>query len=141
MRKISITNWMLNYFEKQNKTIRLVIKSLFFIMGILYVCYFIRFGIDFSQTNMPPFKMLLLGLFLPILTIIIFFIMHFSGGVDFNVKIIGLPIGFAIGGTAIGLISGLIHGFKGWLVGGLIGGIIIFFTLWSYLKKKDFTES
>jgi hypothetical protein len=141
MKKISLTNWILDFLEKQNKIIRLVIKSLILIMGIVYIGYFIKFGIGFGQTNIPTFKTLLIGLLLPILAIIIFFIMHFSGGVDFNLKMIGLPIGLAIGGTAMGLISGLIYGFKGWLVGGLIGGIIILLTVWPYLKKKDSKNS
>lgn len=135
MKKISFTNWMLDIFEKQNKIVSSVIRALILIMSILYICYFVKFGINFSQTDVQSLKSILIGLLLPILAIVVFIIMHFSGGVDFNLKLIGLPIGLAIGGTVIGLISGMILGFMGWLIGGLVGVVIIIFTIRFYLKK------
>jgi hypothetical protein len=136
MKKMSYTNWVLGLFEKHSRLISYVIRVLIVILLILYVSYFVRFGIIFSQRDMHPLKMLLMGLLFPALAIIIFFIMHFSGGVDFSLKLVGLPIGLAIGGTVIGLISGLIPGPKGWLVGCLIGGIIVTLTMWFYLGKE-----
>jgi hypothetical protein len=45
-------------------------KSLIFIVSIFYVGYFVKFGSDFSQTNMSPLKMLLTSILLPILAYI-----------------------------------------------------------------------
>jgi hypothetical protein len=56
MKKISLTNGDSGIYWKTIKAIGFVNKSPIFIASIFYVGHFVKFGIDFSQTNMPPLR-------------------------------------------------------------------------------------
>jgi hypothetical protein len=75
------------------------------------------------------------GILLSIICVIAYFAVHFAGGVDFDLKWLGLPTGLAIGGVAIGLIGGLYNSITGWIIGVLSGSLIILLTAKIYWKK------
>ena len=72
---------------------------------------------------------------LSIICVLAYFAVHFAGGVDFDLKWLGLPIGLAIGGAVVGLIGGLYNSITGWIIGVLGGGLIILLTANIYWKK------
>jgi hypothetical protein len=135
MKKFSMNDFIFKLFERRNKTINLVVKMIIFSLLIAYMAYFVKFGFDFSETSIYiPFKTILYGLLFAALMIILFFIAHFSGGVDFNLKPVGLLIGLAVGGTSVGIIAGLSQSFLGWVAGGFAGIIIIALSIKFYLR-------
>ena len=132
-----MNDFIFKLFERRNKTINLVVKMIIFSLLIGYMAYFVKFGFDFSETSIYiPFKTILYGLLFAALMIILFFIAHFSGGVDFNLRLLGLLLGLAVGGTSIGIIAGLIQSFLGWIAGGFVGVIIVALTFRFYLQGK-----
>lgn len=132
----TVTDWITSYILKWNKAFNIIIKTLLLILAVAYVIYFLKFGFDFSQTTTrTPLGTILMGILFPLVAIVIFFIFHFSGERNFNLKLLGLPIGLAIGGTIIGLVGGLIHGITGWMLGGIVGIVMIVFTFKFYLNR------
>ena len=89
-----------------------------------------------GTTVRGPFATVIYGVVFAIAAVIMFFIAHFSGGVDFDLKGLAFFIGLAVGGTMIGLIPGLFQSLLGYLAGGTLGLIIIVLTLRIYLKQK-----
>lgn len=126
----------LNLFEKYQKKIRYGIKGIFVLFMFVYVAFFVKLGLSIVKTSGgSTTETIIYGLLLAVFMVGLFFIEHFSGGIDFDLKWVGLLLGFALGGASIGLIAGSFQSFIGWGAGFLVGLAIIMLTLRLYTRE------
>lgn len=132
-----MNDWLLTLFERYHKAIMSFVKGALISLMLLYVAYFVKLGLDFVETSGGSVsETIFYGLLLAALIVGLFFIEHFSGGIDFNIRLVGLFIGLALGGASIGLIAGYIQTFIGWIVGCFVGIAVISFSITAYFKKN-----
>ena len=133
-----MNEWLLTLFERYHKAIGAIVKGALIFLMLLYVAYFVKLGLYLvaaSGSSVP--ETIFHGLLLAALIVVLFFIEHFSGGIDFNIRLVGLFIGLALGGASIGLIAGYIQTLIGWIVGCFIGIAVISFSITAYFKKNE----
>lgn len=136
MATFSFDGWLSLMFTKYNPQIRTFAWFSFYLLIIGFTGLFIKVGFDYSSgTNVSLIKTLLYGILIAVLGVVLFFVAHFSGGIDVDVKWLGLPLGLAIGGATIGLVGGFYNSIASWIFGFTIGSLIIVLTVRIYLQK------
>lgn len=140
MSKFSVDNWSFKIVERYNSEIKIISWIVFYMLIVGFIGLFIKFGYDYSaSTEYTAFQTILYGVLIAVVGIILFFVYHFSGGVDFDLKWLGLPIGLAVGGSIIGLIGGYNKVILSWIVGLIVGGVVIGLTAnyyWARYKNS-----
>jgi hypothetical protein len=135
MAKFFVDDWSFKVLGKYNSQLRIFSWILFYLLMVGYIGLFIKFGFDYStNTETSALMTIGTGILLSIICILAYFAAHFAGGVDFDLKWLGLPIG----GVVIGLIGGLYNSITGWIIGAIIGSLIILLTAkihWRKLKN------
>jgi hypothetical protein len=134
---MKIDEWLIELISKRQKELAVFFRYVPILLMVVYSSFFVKFGIEFVEyTTYSLSKTILWALGGTLLAIIVFFIMHFSGGIHFQLTLIIVFVGFALAGTACGLIIGLLTGFIGWLIGVSSGAFIAFLTIRLYQQTE-----
>jgi hypothetical protein len=136
MAKQSVDDWSFKMLEKYDSQLRVFSWIIFYLLMTGYIGLFIKFGFNYgANAENSTLMTITSGILLSIICVLAYFAVHFAGGVDFDLKLLGLPIGLAIGGAVVGLIGGLYNSITGWTIGVLGGSLIILLTANIYWKK------
>jgi len=136
MAKFSIDNWSFKLMGKYDSEMRIILKIILSLIFLGIIGFFVKIGFDYSaSTEYSLFQTILYGVLIAVAVTILFICYHLWGGIDFDLKWFGFPVGLAVGGSVIGVVGGYNNNIISWTVGLIVGGVIIFVTAKYYWTR------